>query len=125
MAELARWGVKRLGRPHRGQTFRPAWAMFPLSYMADPAAARGVHETYEFQIEDERFHLCVADGTVEPRAGGADQPDLILTMDRNTIRDLLSGVLDPSEAVSTQRVTVEGSPQAFQRAVAILAGQPD
>jgi DNA-binding HxlR family transcriptional regulator len=125
MAELARWGVKRLGRPHRGQTFRPAWAMFPLSYMADTAAARGVRETYEFQIENETFHLRVADGTVEPRAGSADQPDLILTMDKKTIRDLLSGELGPLEAVSTRRVTFEGSPQAFQRAVTILGGQPD
>jgi hypothetical protein len=122
MAELARWGVARLGKPRPGQVFQPAWAMFPLSYTADPDAARGVHETYEFRIDDETFHLRVADGSVVPRTGGADRPDLTVTMDRDTLLDLFSGELPALEGLSSGRISVAGSPEVLQRAVAILAG---
>src|SRR3712207_3810066 len=43
LAALGRWGINRLGSRRPEQVFRPAWAMFPLSYTADPEAARGVH----------------------------------------------------------------------------------
>src|SRR5947209_8249362 len=51
MLELSRWGVERLGQPRSADTFRPAWAMFPLSYTADLKAASGIHEIYEFRID--------------------------------------------------------------------------
>src|SRR5437588_5309003 len=65
MVELSRWGVQRLAEPRRSDTFRPAWAMFPLSYTPDLEATAGVHETYEFRIDGDTFHLVVDDGRVE------------------------------------------------------------
>lgn len=123
MAELGRWGARRIGPPEATQTFRPAWAMFPLSYMADAEAARGVRETYEFRIASDTFHLRVRDGRVEPRAGETSDPALVVTMTRETILDLFSGALAPLEAVETGRVTLDGSPDAATRAIAILGTQ--
>ena len=77
LAELGRWGVERLGPRRRTQTFRPAWGMFPLSYMADRDAARDLNETWEFRIDEATFTLRVKDGRVIPRTGPADDPDLV------------------------------------------------
>lgn len=122
MTELARWGVSRLGPPQPQQTFRPAWARFPLSYGADTAAARGVHETYEFHVDSETFHLQVADGRVDPHGGPAQDPDLVVTTDGQTMLDLLSQAVSAAEAIASGGVTLEGSPQAAAHALAILAG---
>jgi DNA-binding HxlR family transcriptional regulator len=121
MAELSRWGVERLGRPPRGYLFRPGWGVFPLSYMANTEAALGVHETYEFRIDGEHFHLLVDDGEVEPRAGAAERPDLVVTMDAHTLRELFLEDLSAVEALTGGRIAIEGDPETLQRAMAILA----
>lgn len=124
MAELGRWGVRRRlsGAARQGTTFRAAWAMFPLSYMADAEAARGVRETYEFRVGDEVFHLRVDDGRVEPHAGPADAADLVITMDLATLLDLFSDATSAVEALGAGRIGLDGPPEALQHALAILAG---
>jgi DNA-binding HxlR family transcriptional regulator len=121
LAALGRWGVEHLNRPPKRYTFRPAWAMFPLSYMANTEAARGVRETYEFRIEGETFHLRVEDGAVEPRAGAVDNPDLVVTMDAKTLRELFIEGLSAVEGLTSGRIAVEGEPDVLGRAMAILA----
>ncbi len=124
LAELGRWGVQRLGARRPRQTFRPAWGMFPLSYMADRVAARGVRETWEFRIDDAIFTLRVDDGRVIPRTGPAEhEPDLVVRMDTDTLAALFSGSLPAVEALGSGRVSAEGSPEALQHAVRILAGE--
>lgn len=122
LAELGRWGVERLGPRTRTQTFRPAWGMFPVSYMADREAARDLRETWEFRIDEATFTLRVKDGRVIPRTGPAEDPDLVVTMDTDTLADLFSGTLPATEALTSGRVTATGSPEALQHAVKVLAG---
>lgn len=124
MAALSRWGVEHLDRPPRRYVFRPAWGVFPLAYMADTEAARGVNETYEFRVDAETFNLRVADGTVEPRDGPAQQPDLVVTMDAQTLRELFFEGLSAVEGLTSGRIAVEGPPEVLGRAMAILAGGP-
>ena len=125
MAELSRWGVRRRrsGAARAGTTFRTAWVMFPLSYMADAEAARGVRETYEFHVDDEVFHLRVDDGRVEPQAGAAPRAaDLVVTTDADTMLDLFNDQTTAADALAAGRVRVEGAPEALGHAMAILAG---
>ena len=122
LAELGRWGVQRLGERRPEQTFDPAWGMFPLSYMADREAARELDETWEFRIGDATFTLRVTGGRVIPRSGAAESPDLVVRMDADTLAALFSRSLPPLEALASGRVTAEGSPEALQHAVAVLAG---
>ena len=119
LTELSRWGLSRLGPPRKSQTFRPAWAMFPLSYGADREAARGLHETYEFHVEKDVFRLEIDDGRIVPFAGPADRPDLVLTLSGETMLGLLSGDPSPLEAVTSGRVSVEGPPEVLQHALAL------
>ena len=123
LTELARWGLGRLGEPRPSQVFRPAWGMFPLTYTANAEAAAGLRETYEFRIDDATFTLRVTGGRVIPRSGGADSPDLVVRMDADTLAALFSGSLPPLEALGSGRVSAEGSPEALQHAVAVLAGE--
>ncbi len=124
LAELGRWGLGRVGSPHPDRAFRAAWAMFPMSYMADTEAARGVQETYEFRVDEETFHLRVHDGRVTPRAGEAVDPDLVITMDLSTLLELFSGELAALDAVTGGRLAIEGSPGALQNSLAIIAAEP-
>lgn len=122
MLELSRWGVQRLAQPRPADTFRPAWAMFPLSYTADLDAASGIHETYQFHIDEEIFHLTVDHGEVHPHSGAASNPDAVFEMDGQTIFDLMSGSLAATDALAQGKVRFEGSPEALTHALAILAG---
>ena len=121
MAALGRWGIEQLPPAPAKAYFRPEWAVFPLSYMANSDAARGVHEVYELVIDEQRFHLRVDDGEVHPHAGGAQDPDLVIAMSAGTLRDLFFGGLDPADAVARSLVRFEGPPETIGRAMAILA----
>lgn len=125
MAELARWGVERLGERRPEQTFRPAWGMFPLSYTADREAARDLDETWEFRVDEATFTLRVRDGRVIPRTGPAEDPDLVVEMDTDTLAGLFSRTLAPLDALGSGRIRVDGSPEALQHAVAVLVGEGD
>ena len=120
LAELGRWGAERLGPPSPTAVFRPAWAMFPMSYLADVEAARGLRETYEFRIGDDVFHLRVRDGSVRPSNGPAASPDLVATMEPETLRELFFGDLDPVAAVSKGRIQIDAEPEVLGHALAIL-----
>jgi DNA-binding HxlR family transcriptional regulator len=122
LAELGRWGVRRLGEPRPGQAFRAAWAMFPLSYMASRDAAEGVRETYEFRVDDEVFQIAVDDGAIVPRSGSADSADVTISLSTESLLDLLAGTIEPLEAISSGRVVIEGEPEAVGNCLAIVGG---
>ena len=121
MAALGRWGAERLDRPGADLLFRPAWMIFPLAYLADSEAARGLEDEYELRVDGEAFHLHVADGRIEPRAGAAADPVLVLRLDADTLRDLFAAELAPEEALQGGRIEVEGDSRALERFMAIFA----
>jgi DNA-binding HxlR family transcriptional regulator len=124
LAELSRWGVEHLEVPPPGAVFRPAWGMFPLSYMANTEAAAGLREDYEFRVGEETFTIQVRDGVVEPRTGPSDDPDLVVTMSPETLRELFEGKLAAMDGLGQGRITIEGPPEVLGHALAILAGTP-
>lgn len=119
---LTRWGAKRLGERRPGEFFRPTWIAWAMANSADLEAARGVHETYQYDVDDEGFYVRVDDGTVEPHEGRAERPDIVVTMDTDTLVDVLSWTLSPLEAVKAGRMAIEGPPATFERSLKILAG---
>jgi DNA-binding HxlR family transcriptional regulator len=119
---LTRWGARRLGGRRPGEFFRPTWIAFAMANSADLEAARGVHETYQYDVEEDSFYVRVDDGTVEPREGRAEQPDIVVTLDTDTLVDILSWSLSPSDALKAGLMTIEGPPATFERSLRILAG---
>jgi DNA-binding HxlR family transcriptional regulator len=121
MAALSRWGVERREPAPKSYVFRPGWGIFPLAYMANTGAARGVRESYEFRIDGDPYYLRVADGAVTPHAGAAADPALVVTMDGTTLPELLMGELSAADGLTSGRIEVDGAPDALGRAMAILA----
>jgi DNA-binding HxlR family transcriptional regulator/putative sterol carrier protein len=120
---LARWGVELLGEPRPGETFKPVWAVQAMKATFRPEAARWMRETYEFRVGEDVFHVRVDDGVSEPEYGPAFEPDLVVRTDPDTFLSLVSGRLEPSDAIEAGRLDVEGDPEALAR-VAEIFGPP-
>jgi DNA-binding HxlR family transcriptional regulator len=122
LGPLARWGAKRIGRQGDDEIFRMEWFLLYMRVAADREAARGVHDVYEFHVDDEVLHVIVEDGEVVTGAGPAPRaPDLVMTSDRDTFVGIGSGELDPASPKVAKRMKVDGDPRAAQRCLAILA----
>lgn len=120
LSELGRWGAEQLPDPEPGLAFMPAWAIFPMSYMADREAARGVREDYEFRIGGDVFHLRVDDGRVEPRSEPAADPAVVVTTDAETFRRIFAGEVAAEQALAEGLARVDGEPAAIANFLAIV-----
>lgn len=118
--ELSRWGLQYLEAPRFGDEMRPAWLINTMQGSFRPERARGVHETYEFRVNLEIFHVNIDDGQIEARQGAAAAPDFLFETDLATFLAVGSRQLDPAEAVATGRARFEGDPEAGLRSIEIL-----
>jgi DNA-binding HxlR family transcriptional regulator len=125
LRELARWGFSFLGAPRRGEAMRLEWYMLAIQAFFRPEEASGVHDTYEFRIDDdglrEVFHVRVDDGRLRVGQGVAESPDLRITADARTLVAMGSGQLQPADAVRRGRVAIEGDLPTLERCLRILA----
>jgi DNA-binding HxlR family transcriptional regulator len=117
---LARWGARRLGARREGDEFSLSWMLLFLRATIDSAAAAGVHDVYEFHVDDVVFHVMVDDGAVDARAGApARRPDLVARTDLETFAAIGGGSLVVADAAD--RVQVEGDAEVAQRCLRLLA----
>lgn len=124
LGPLTAWGARRLGRRRPDEFFRPSSVVLAMAAFADRGAARGVHETYQFEVDDEAFHLRVDDGRIVPREGSAEHPDLVVRMDSDTFAGLISGGLSSGEALARGRVVMDGPAEAAGNCIAIFPAGP-
>lgn len=118
--ELSRWGLHFLEAPRFGDQMRPAWLINTMQGSFRPERARGVHETYEFRVNLEIFHVRIDDGEIHVRQGAAAEPDFMFEADLATFLAVGSRQLDPAQAVATGRARFEGDPEAGLRSIEIL-----
>ena len=111
--QLIRWGVTRLGKPKRAQTFRAGWTILAMKARFDPASARGMRESLEYRIGDEVFHARMAGGKLQIGRGPARNPTLILTTDEKTFQQLTSGELDAGKALKSGKIQLKGKLQTL------------
>ena len=122
-APLVVWGAHRIGPRRPDDVFRTASFALGMTAFADREAARGVRETYEFEVEGERFHLRVADGEIEPREGPAERPDLVVTTDGETCFRIMRGE-SPADLLAEGVIRGEGSADAGMNCLAIFRPPP-
>ena len=121
MTALGRWGTRFLGAPRKTDVMVPRAYLVAMRGVFNPEAAAGVTETYEIRIGDLAFEVRVADGRLTTREGAVRNPDAILTMDVQTLNDLMFHAVMPSTAVANGRVNiVKGNLEALERFVAIV-----
>jgi DNA-binding HxlR family transcriptional regulator len=92
--ELAVWGVRSLGPPNDQTELFPGWLQNAIDSVLAPVAPPG---RFEFRVGDEIAAL--VDG--EARAGGTDQPDVVVEADPG-------GIYRMFVDRSLERVTVRG-----------------
>lgn len=74
-----------------------------------PDRAVGVHDTYEFRVDGEVFHLEVDGQRAQTRLGPANHPDAVFTMDTNSFW-----------ALDYARAAITGDHEAAMRACHVL-----
>lgn len=123
-ARLGIWGAHRIGPRRPREVFRAGSFALGMAVFADREAAKGVRETYEFDVEGERFHLHVDDGAIEPREGPAEAPDLVIRTDAATCVRIMRGE-SPGDLAAEGLMSAEGSPEAASNILAIFKPPPD
>lgn len=117
---LARWGLGTLDQPAPDDYVRPRWAVLAIEAMIT-AGAEGSDEQYEFRIDDEVFHVSVLNGRVTVEHGKTDtEPALVLTTDSITFVKIGAGLLNPLEAMLTNKLSVDGDEDAIIRCSRLL-----
>jgi DNA-binding HxlR family transcriptional regulator/putative sterol carrier protein len=121
MVPLVAWGAKRLGAREPGESFRPHWAALAMVTFADKDAAKGVSETYQYEVDGSAFYFVVDDGSVQLRYGRSGNPAVTLTTDEETWADLASGKSTAAKALATGNLTLTGDSQAARRLAQIFS----
>jgi DNA-binding HxlR family transcriptional regulator/putative sterol carrier protein len=121
MLPLAAWGVRRLGKRQPGQEYRAHWAAVAMAGFANREAARDVHDTYQFVVDEEPFYFHVDDGRIELHDGLADVADVTITTDDETWAAMALGDTDAADATAAGRLVVTGSTEAGRRLGAIFS----
>ena len=120
---LAAWGVRILAanRRKRTEAFRPAWGLLFLRETFDASSARGVHDVYEFHIDDSVITVVVDDGEVQVIEGQGGRPvDVEIHVDETTFIDVGVGRLRGRDAIRQGKLRLVGSEAALRRYASII-----
>ncbi len=80
-----------------------------------PEQAHGISETYELRIEGEVLQVRIEEGEIRVQQGEGLSADAVFHTDVPTYLGLLTGQIQPEEAVSKGNVQIEGDPDALNR----------
>jgi len=114
---LGFWGAKTMGSPCEGDFISLDSLALALRGAFRPDRARGPQRLYELRVDGKPLRILVKSGRVTAPAGSEGEPDVVLDVEPAAISDLLSGVMDVDEAVSSGRLRVEGDPAEARRFV--------
>ncbi|UAW97016.1 SCP2 sterol-binding domain-containing protein [Halopseudomonas nanhaiensis] len=75
----------------------------------NPAAAQGLDLVFQFNIEDDdNFFVKVKDGACDAQKGDAENPNVTLIMDSDTLNGVISGETDGMQAFMAGKLRAEG-----------------
>ena len=121
MTALGRWGARFLGPPKKTDVMVPRAYFVAMRGVFNPEAAAGITLTYEVRIGDLVFEVRVADGRLTTREGAVRNPDVVLSMEVETLNALMFHTLTPAAALASGRVKIgKGDLKALERFIAIV-----
>ena len=130
--ELTEWGlqlepvIKGLGRWAARSPFKPEAGLnvdsLILSFrtMFDASAADGFSASVELRFGEDRFHARIDGGRMELDRGSADQPDVTIETDSNTLAAVVYGGHKFADALRSGDLRVEGDKSAAKRFVTLF-----
>jgi DNA-binding HxlR family transcriptional regulator len=116
---LGRWGSREEFPP--GSELGPDAAVLALKTMFNPARAAGFEKTFELRLGEQRYRLRVGDGMLSATRGSADQPDVVIDTDPETLTELLWRGRPLQEAEDAGDVTVTGKRMPLLRFLRLFA----
>jgi hypothetical protein len=121
MVALGRWGARFMGPPRKTDVMVPRAYFVAMRGVFDPQAAAGLTETYEVRIADLVFEVRVAGGRLTTSEGRVTNPDVILTMEVETLNALMFQLITPSAALAHGRVKIDkGDQKSLERFIRIV-----
>lgn len=122
VVSLAQWGAGLpLDERHDPSTARAVLLALVRCATAPLDLTRGIRETYDFTIGEERFHILVDQDRATPRSGPAPvSADVSVHCDVQTLLMLDAGALTPARARRERNAHIDGSAGAVRRAFAIM-----
>lgn len=123
--ELARWGLRYLGRPRANEHFDPGWAWLGLACLARSGASpvRTVNVRVPDEGRDHCFHVAGGpQGTCVDHAPA--DADVSITASAPVVLGLATGELDPEEAIRSGALRAEGELEALEDFPALFDIQP-
>jgi DNA-binding HxlR family transcriptional regulator len=112
--ELARWGLRLLDRPERGEALRTGWLVYSLAVSTPPSGMRDEDEL-ELRVDDEPHTLTVRDGRFEARQGAAAHPIAVIEAPLRALFRLARGQAARSELERDGQISLEKDPQVARR----------
>ncbi len=75
----------------------------------DSSAAGGLNAIFQYQIEDgEAYHICIDEGGCSIKTGEHDSPTVTLTLNEDTLAEIMTGETDGMQAFMSGQLTVTG-----------------
>jgi len=112
--ELARWGMRLLDRPERGEALRTGWLVYSLAVSTPPTGMRDEDEL-ELRVDDEPHTLVVRDGRFEARQGAAVHPIAVIEAPLRALFRLARGQAARGELESDGQICVDGDARSARR----------
>jgi DNA-binding HxlR family transcriptional regulator len=123
LVPLAAWGVRILAanRRKRTEAFRPAWGFLYLRETFDVSSAQGVHDVYEFHIDDSVVSVIVDDGEMQVIEGQTGRAvDVEIHVDATTFIDVGVGRVRGRDAIRAGKLRLVGSEAALRRYARVI-----
>jgi len=116
---LGLWGAQSMPKPRPDDIATVDTVFLALLSTFRPETARGLRVGYELRLGEIVVHARVDDGRLEVDEGPLAGPDLVIETDMS-LHSLLTGDLDPLEALESGVVNITGKRDLFERFVEIF-----
>jgi DNA-binding HxlR family transcriptional regulator len=116
LIELGKWGSQFVPSSSEDASLLNVGSYaLTLKTFFRPEIAKGVSETYELHIDNEVLQVRIIAGELQVRQGAAINADLVLYTDISSYLRLLTGQINPDEAIAAGLVRIEGTPAVLNR----------
>jgi DNA-binding HxlR family transcriptional regulator len=112
--ELARWGLRLMDRPQRGEAMRSGWLVYSLAISASPSGMPEDSEL-ELRVDGELYTLAVRDGRFEARQGATARPVAVIEAPPESLFRLATGQTRRPELERGGRIAIDGDRRAAKQ----------
>jgi DNA-binding HxlR family transcriptional regulator len=119
--ELARWGLRLMDRPQRGEALRSSWLVYSLA-VSTPLMGMRDEDELELRVDHEPHTLTVRDGRFEARQGAAANPLAVIEAPLGALFRLARGKAARRKLERDGQITVEMDSRAARRFLDAVEG---